>query len=221
MITDGNTEVTAELDETRVKSALRASTFRSVRPVSLALCFLYLVYSVNGYLALSGLAFQISLPLRLASAAAYLVIHVAARLDRLNESGAYRIGGVIAGIVLLNSAVHATLDFDPIHSTNFLFLIVACGYLFLSTGWFIGSVTITTAAWATLALTFGSPGPWLHFTIAIVDAIALAVILHVVRKRTLSRLERSLIKEERQSKALEIALSDAKNARQAADTCRP
>ena len=76
---------------------------------------------------------------------------------------------------------------------------------------------VTTGAWAGLAIALGEPGPWVHFTITIVESIILSTILYVVRTRTLYRLERSLIKEERQSKALEVALSDAEAARKAAN----
>lgn len=204
-------------DQERVRLSLIRSTYRAIRPVALALGLLYIVYTILGEFFLTGTLRDVLQPLRIFSSIACLLIYRFADGDRIPTHLANPVVTIVVGIALLNTAIHFALEPDPIQTTNFMLILLACGSIYLSMPWLAGSGLFTVGAWWTVAHLLGQEGPWPHFAVAMFATALLAVVIHTIRERALTRLERSLIAQARQSEALEIALGQAEIAKAAAD----
>ncbi len=193
----------------------RVRLMMNLPPVSWGLGILYLAFAILHVLVLSpDLAVIMSPVAALTSVMLFGLAFLLKRRD-LPARWSHALGAGIAGLVLINSLLHLALTTDIKQTTNLLLLIVGIGALFLSTPWLVLSISITLISWGimvlvhpTLATDYRSAS--LHYGIALISATVLSLIMHMVRIRMLSALQRLRQHDERQAEALKDALQTAK-----------
>ncbi|MDZ7312100.1 MAG: ATP-binding protein [candidate division KSB1 bacterium] len=211
--------MSAGISAADVRVALNRVMRDSLPPVSVGLCILYAIFAVSHALLLPpGMATTMSL-VAAGTAVALLMLRLALGRWQISERWAHPIGTMIAGLVLLNSLLHLYLTYDPLQTTNLVLLVVGVGFLFLSFGWLTLVLVATFVGWSGIALTAPSP-EWPHFGFALFSASVLAVLVHAVRVRTLKRLERLRLQDERRNAELEAALASTEAARRLAEASR-
>ena len=107
-----------------------AVAFESLPGVTLGLGLLYTIFAIAHPIALSA---DIARPMAaLAAVTAAIFFGLRAGLSRFEmpKHWAHPVGGLIAGLVLLNSLAHLYLERNPHQSTNLLLLIAGVGLLF-------------------------------------------------------------------------------------------
>ncbi len=200
-----------------IAAALDATLSRSIPPVATGLSFLYVIFAISH---LSLLPPAAAVPMgAVAAAPALTLVALPWCLARrpLPDRWSHAIGAGIAGLVLGNSLLHFIFVPEPHQSTNFLLLVVGAGFFFLSTVWLGVLLTATAVGWGAVVST-APPSPyWVHFGFALLSATVLAALVHILRVRTLRRLEELHLQEHLRTVALEEALASAEAARRQAE----
>jgi hypothetical protein len=107
-------------------------------------------------------------------------------------------------VVLLNGLLHLYLTLDPQQTTNLMLLVVGVGVFFLSALWFGLVMAATLAGWVFIARLAGFSPAWVHFGFGLFMAAGLALIVQMVRIRTLRRLESLRLQAEHNEAAREL-----------------
>jgi PAS domain S-box-containing protein len=123
------------------------------------------------------------------TALACVVLLVLLRRNAIPVSWSHRVAGAVAAAVLINSLAHLSLVNDPADTTNVLLFIVGVGFVLLSTRWLAFCLVVAWAGWLAIALTQQAASSWWRYTFALISATVLSAIVHVVRLRTVARLE--------------------------------
>jgi signal transduction histidine kinase/CheY-like chemotaxis protein len=200
-----------------VAAALDATLARSLPPAATGLGFLYAVFAVSHLCLLPrGVAAPMG---ALAAVTAVVLLALPWYLPRRSppDRWSHAIAAGVAGLVLINSLLHFIFVPEPHQSTNFLLLVVGAGFFFLSTVWLSVLLAATAAGWGAVVLT-APPSPyWVHFGFALLSATVLSALIHILRVRTLRRLETLHLQEHMRTLALERALTAAETARREAE----
>jgi PAS domain S-box-containing protein len=96
-----------------------------------------------------------------------------------------------------------------------MLLVLAAGWLALSTAWLAGIVAAALFGWLLVMSLSLPPEAWANYAVGLVAAAAVAFIVHVTRVRTLLRLEGLRLEDARLKRELQTALQRAEAARQA------
>ena len=107
---------------------------------------------------------------------------------------AHRIGAGMVALVTVNTLLQIRVTGDIKQTTNVILVIVATGAFLLGTEWFALCLTATVLAWVAVAGTLQS-GQRLHFGFAMLSSVVLSALVHVVRVRSIAKVE-SLRKKE-------------------------
>ena len=206
-------------DDSDSKIDLGPVVFRSLPPVSLGLGVLYLVFTVSHLLLLPRAIAAVMSPMAAATSLLLFALAFLLRRGPVSSRWAHPLGAGIAGLVLVNSLLHLALTAQIEQTTNLLLLIIGAGSLLLSTAWLAALIATTVVGWATLMLIHPSlatgPSPAsIHFGIALLSAAMLSALIHVVRVRTLRRVERLRSQNEARREELEAALRAARESRE-------
>jgi len=200
-----------------LRDALDASVRDSLRPVSTGLAMLFALLAVGYTLALPEIVAPILVSLAGGTAAAFLALRVVLSRWTVPLRLANLLCAAIAGLALLNSLVHLYLASDPNQTANLLLLVVGAGFVFLSARWL---AVVTVAAWAgwglVAALSPSSP-EWPYFGFALLAATVLSIAVHIVRVRTVRRLESLRLEAEAQRAELARTVSTAREAQRLAE----
>jgi len=87
------------------------------------------------------------------------------------------------------------------------------GAFFLSVPWVLGVIAVTLATWGVIVRASPPSPEWVHFGFAMVVAVAIALLVHLVRVRAVARVERLVLHDSRRAAELEAALTEAETAR--------
>lgn len=131
----------------------------------------------------------------------------------IRPAWAHRAGALIAGLVLSNILLTATLLREIFYTNYVLVVVVGIGALMLSSRWVATSLILTCCAWGATAWSFTTPKQFAHLAFTVLGACALAVALHLARKRTHLRLLELRSVDARRGLALERALQETELAR--------
>lgn len=121
-------------------------------------------------------------------------------------------------LALLNILLHLYLTADPLQTTNVTLLLIGAGFVVFSTAWWGLIVGITVLGWIGVALLIGPDPAWTHFAFAVVSALAVSLLVHVIHRRTYVRIERLRIQERHQRTKLEQTLRTTERIQRALQT---
>lgn len=120
----------------------------------------------------------------------YLGLFLALRRRTLPARWAHPVASAMALLAAAVGIFHMAFDQDAVHTTAVMLVVVACGALFLSWRWLIGVLAASGIGWLTVVLANTDYGE-VHFAVALAASMALAVLIHATRLRTLRRLARA------------------------------
>jgi len=200
-----------ESDDAAIPEALRRFVHDSLAAVATGLGFLYLLFAFAHALLLPPALKVIMAPV--AALTALFLWATALYLRRIPSSNrhAHAHAALIAALVLINSWLHLWLTGDPLQSTNLMLLIVGVGFFFLSLPWFVFFVLGVLLLWAVTFFLMGiSANESIHFAFGLLSSALLAMLAHLSRKHTLTRLTRLHLRDARHAQALQAALDAEK-----------
>lgn len=203
-----------EYERVRFRDALDQIVLEALPPASLGLAILYVVISVAHLLVLPR---TLAIPMSIRAIVTSLLLfglHAALERWSISPCWAHPIAAVVTGLVLLNSLLHLYIRRQPRQTTNFMLVVVGCGFLFLSGRWYIGSLLAVLAAWVPALFVMPSGGAWMHFGIGLFIATGLSVIAHVNRVQTFRRVTRLHLRDQRRQAELEDALTVARRSQE-------
>lgn len=205
-----------QLADADLRKAFNFIVRDALSPAALGLGVLYLIFAISHPLVLPK---PIALPMSLAAAATatlFLVIRLSLSRSLLPEHWVHPVGAAMFLLVLLNSLLHLFLTAEPMQTTNLVLLVIGAGFLFLSTSWLAWSLIVTFSGWLAVALTVKSvtAAEWTHLGFALFTASVVAMLIQLVRQRTMKRLEGLRFQNEHRKVELETALVAAEQARQ-------
>lgn len=117
------------------------------------------------------------------------------------------IAGVIALIVGLTLVIHYALTKDPADIYLILILQFACGAMILSRPWLAATMIVTDVGWATTSM-FVPGFDWIGALAYLVSMTLVIIGMHVIRRRTLVRLEELRLAAERAGEAKSTFLAN-------------
>jgi diguanylate cyclase (GGDEF)-like protein len=112
------------------------------------------------------------------------------RSRRVESTHAHPILLGVLALAVADGVLHVRFSGDPIHSTGFMLLLVACGAFFMDFRWLRGAIALVLLAWggSLVAFAWGAPtGP--HFAIGMILALVLSGLIATFRIRNMRRLE--------------------------------
>jgi signal transduction histidine kinase len=121
-------------------------------------------------------------------------------------------------LALLNILLHLYLTADPLQTTNVTLLLIGAGFVVFSTAWWGLIVAITTLGWIGVALLIGPNPAWTHFAFALVSALAVSLLVHVIHRRTYVRIARLRVQDRQQRAKLEQTLRTTERIQRALQT---
>lgn len=169
---------------------LRSTYFKSIRPVYLALSFVYAVLFVLHGLSLSGSDRIIMMVFAGVSALFLISTYIASfRLyETLREYTIELSALVIIGIPIINTLVHIFLMPDGKQTTSFIIIILAASVVVLDTTWFLVMTILATVGWALILVPQLSLEDIIHYIIALAMTMVGAMAIQINRKNILSDL---------------------------------
>ena len=205
-----------QLANADLRKAFNFIVREALSPVALGLGVLYLIFAISHPLVLPP---PVAMPMSLAAlTTATLLLLIRYFLSRSlpAERWAHPLGAVIFLLVLLNSLLHLFLTAEPMQTTNLILLVIAAGFLYLSTSWLAWSLIITFSSWLAVALTMKSvpAAEWTHLGFALFTASVVAMLIQLARQRTMKRLEGLRFQNEHRKVELEATLVAVEQARQ-------
>lgn len=189
------------------QSAIRAELHR----VTLQVLPRIAVVSGLGYLVLTAYA-RLMLPPEIASVV--MTLSVVSAMIAFIVLGALRAWplepryapptlAVLMGLALLNGLYPLYLTGDPRYTTALMLVIVAAGLAFLTTRWFALLVVAAIAGWIAALPQFASQTGWQHFGASLLLAVAVAIAVHVVRRKHCERIVVLELQNSRQHKTIQ------------------
>jgi diguanylate cyclase (GGDEF)-like protein/PAS domain S-box-containing protein len=136
---------------------------------------------------------------------------------RLPPRWVHPMGLVVAGMVLSNILLTASLLRETFYTNYVLVVVVGIGALMLSSPWAVASLLLTCIAWGATMWPFTTRTQFVHLSFTVLGAGALSLGLHFTRKRTHLRLLELRHTDSIRKLALERALRETERARDALD----
>jgi signal transduction histidine kinase/DNA-binding response OmpR family regulator len=203
-------ETKPAVDEREVDAALEAMAWDSLGPVAIGLSGMFVFFALAHLFTLPAGVREPMGALALATALALGAFGLAWLRGRIAR-GASRVWSVaIALVVLANGVAHLWVSQDLRQSTNLFLLIVGAGALMVSRPGFAIVLAATLFGWTLTAWHLGALAPgaafgpeFAHFGFGLLWATAIGILVHVVRVRTLRRLERLGIGSAAYARAME------------------
>ncbi len=131
---------------------------------------------------------------------------------------AHPVAAVDTFLALLNILLHMVLTADPLQTTNVTLLLIGVGFVAFSTAWWGVIVGGTVLGWIGAALLIGADPAWTHFTFAVVSALAVSLLVHVIHRRTYVHIERLRVQDQHQRAKLEQTLRTTERIQRALQT---
>ncbi len=213
-----------ESEKSRVLSNLNSIVLSELKPVSMGLAVLYLIFAFSHYFFLTDPLRIIMTMTAAITVFTFLILNLLLHKLTIRPENAHPIATIIAIIVIFNSILHLYLSGEPQQSTNLALLILGVGFLFLSTNWYGIILIISGTSWLIVAKVRSDTGNWIHFGFFMLSAIVLSGIIHIIRKQTRIRFEliRNLENQQREAlkrtiDALELSKSKYKDLFENAD----
>jgi PAS domain S-box-containing protein len=171
---------------------LNAIVLEGVAPIAYGLALLYLLFAVFHAALIPppdnwGMA-----AVAIGTSLALLGISRRSNKPSLHAKWGHPLTAAIVLLVLFNSLLHLFITGSSYQTTNLMVLAIGMGSFLLDPRW-LGYLTATLlTGWSILAFALapGHSEDWVHFGFALITSTTLAVLIFVVRRRNLVRLER-------------------------------
>lgn len=195
-----------EINEGEIRAALARIVRDSIRPIVTGFSVVLFVASITILLfpfkESPGLVSILSALMGIL----FLTFGLALGRRSIPPAWAHPLSALVAGAGWLICMLVMYFDLEPYQTTSFMLLIVAAGFLLLSTRWLWAIVSLTVLGWASLVW-MGKPSRlWIHFGFALFVATVLALVVHTLRIKALRRVEVLRIRNEVRRAELEAAL---------------
>lgn len=203
-----------EPSKSELRAALNAVVLETLPIVASGLAVLFAIFAVGHVLLLPA---PIAMPMTAVAsvtAVAFLALWYVLRSFALRPGWAHPLAVLMAGLVLANSLLHFYLVARPQETTNLMLLILGAGFVALSFRWLALVSAATLAGWVAVAATSLRSPSWRHFGFALLASTVLSLVVHAARVRTLRRLQRLRLLDERRGAQLRAALRASEEARQ-------
>lgn len=208
-----NADVPAGAAEARqLRDALDESVLRGLRPLTTAMILVYLVLATAHLMVLPA---AMVIPMTAAALATVLVLAgVRAALTRklVPLAGVQPLVACLVGLALFNSLLHLYLSGEPQHTTNLMLVLIGASFFLMSRIWFLACLGITLLCWGGLAAAAPAAVLWGHFGFALFMTSVMALLIHVVQRRRLLRLEGLRLRNEQRNAELEAEIAERKRA---------
>jgi len=194
-----------EVDENELERALNEVVRDSLSPLLVGLSVLYLVQMVTHMVLLKQPnAAYISL---MAAGSSVVLLLLRMGLTGIDpESYQVYVIGTVAVSIALGNTLWAQALTEGVQVVVMGLLLVGTGFVFLSTAWFVGILSVSLMSWLLVTAALHPPAELFFPTINLSGTAALATMMHVVRRRTNRRAERLRRATEQQQEALSQAL---------------
>lgn len=176
-------------EQVKIWNALRDIVHQSLAPVALGLTGLFVFLTFSHALVLPAAIVAPLMASAAATAVAMLGLYLWVKRRPPPPCWTYPLALATAALVLFNSLLHLYLSGEPQQSTNLMLVIVAVAFFFLDSRWFSAVVAVTLGLWMAIAAAIGPSPQWLHYSFAMLHTLVVAGLIHVIRLRTLRRLE--------------------------------
>jgi len=206
--------------DAQLRRAIEAFVLDALPVVAVLTGGLYGIFAVAHLLVLpSGVRWIMAMTAAVTSG---LLFALAAWLRRgdVPPAAGPRLGGVVILLVLGNGLLHLGLVRDPVQTTNLMLAVVGAALLLLSRPWFVLTLVVAATGWAAVALSSPPSQAWIHFGFALLSAIVLAIVIHVVWFRAVARLEGLRLRDEARQQELLDTLAASEAARNAVEASR-
>lgn len=177
------------LGEARWRGALAEGTRASLRPLTAGLGVLYLVLAGGRALMFDA---EIASPLALSALLTSVLLfgfHILLRRQRLPTAWAYPFAATLAGLVLADTLLQLYLAEQPEQTAYLMLLLVGVAFFLPSPLWLGLVMALTWLGWALVTWSAHLIGNAEHWLLGLAAATALALIVHLARRRTLYQLE--------------------------------
>jgi hypothetical protein len=203
--------VTAEYNSA-VNRALNQTVWSSVRPVSLTLAILYIIFAV-GHLLLLPANINV-LMASVAGGTAVMFFSIVVFIQRLSfsERLTYPMAFAIFSLVIINIWLHLYLTEDILQTSNVVLVIFGISFFILSRPWFFATLTLSILSWVLLVVNLDRPANFSHFVFTIFSAAVISTVFHFVRTRSLIENEKLRLLSESQRKEKELIIKDLTQA---------
>lgn len=201
-----------------MRDTLNANLRDSLPTIALIFGILYTIFAISDVLVLSGDVAITMASVAATTATLNYALTWALRHWRLPPRWAHPVAAADTLVVLFNILLHLYLTADPLQTSNVTLLIIGVGYIIFSTAWWVILVGATLLGWGFLVTQLGPDPTWQHFGFAVVGALTVSLLVHLVHRRTYLRIERLHLQEAQQQAVLERALRTAERAQRALET---
>jgi PAS domain S-box-containing protein len=191
-----------EAKRSKIYNHLNAVVLSELKPISLGLAILYLIFAFSHYFYLSDPLRIIMTLIAAGTVFIFLMMNLLFHKLQFRPENAHLIGSLIAILVIFNSIIHLHLSGDPQQSTNLALLILGVSFFFLSTTWYLIILIIAGISWLIVAIAHSDTGNWIHFGFFLLSTVVLSGLIHIIRKRTRIRYE--LIRNQEQQQQAEL-----------------
>lgn len=194
-------DAASEVDKKELETALNAVVHDSLSPILVGLSVLYLVQMVTHMLLLSRPnAVYISM-LAAGSSVVLLLLRIVHTGVDPESNTVYVMSVATCAIALINTLWSQVLT-KEVEVVVMALLLVATGFVFLSTVWFAVTMGVSLLGWFVITGLVHEPTALFFPAIGLLGAAALSTMMHFVRRRTNLRTERLQRASQQQQEAL-------------------
>ncbi len=211
-------ESTDDVSRGALRHALNVDLRDSFPQMMLAFGLLFVVFAISHALLLTGTMRLIMVAVATLTAITFFLARWAIQRWELPAYWAHLVAVGMTLLILLNTLLHLYLSADPLQTTNIILLVIGVGFILFSTAWWGFVVALALLGWGIFVLQAGPDPAWLHFGFAMVSAVTVSLVVHVVRVRTYQRLERLRLHDEGQQVKLKLALQSTERVQRALET---
>ncbi|MEE8408567.1 MAG: response regulator [Myxococcota bacterium] len=115
----------------------------------------------------------------------------------------------LALIVSSNSLLTAGVTKDAVYTVYLPIVIIAAGSFMVSYQWLLGTAAVIIVAWAPIAYPSAAPDQFVHYAVAMVATLVVAIAVMSARIRSMRRLNMARRREQRLKTEAEVALGHA------------
>jgi PAS domain S-box-containing protein len=160
----------------------------ALQPGAAAMALLFVLFTVAHLLVLPPGPRRIMAPLAAGTAVFFTAAALILRRKEIRIDRAHAGGAAMAAAVLLNVLTHMAVVGEWWNTTNLLLVLIGAGCFFLSYRWLAALVAVTWVGWELVAYATQPARP-IHVDYFLLGASVLALLVCVVRRRTLLRME--------------------------------
>lgn len=185
------------------EAALRQTLYRSLQPAAAGLSLLAFLFVLVQPWVMTDPTHGGLRWLALVSAVALGGLGLSLRRWPGLARYAHLIGTSLVGVIWLNTFFHLVLTGEPRQTTNIALVVVGLGFIFLSTPWFITSLTVILISWLMTVVLAGLTPEWQYYAFHMLGATVLSGLGHFTRRRRLVQQITLHLQLERRQRELE------------------